>query len=483
MAEIVNPSMFRAYDIRGVVDVDLTDETLRILGKATGTWLHSWGGHTCVVGRDARCSSLQFQEAFIEGLRSTGINVIDIGEVPTPVMYFAVEHLQVDSGAIISASHNPPEYNGVKLRRSHPVYGSEPVSGDPIQVIKDIALGGAFAQGSGTLQQADVCDAYVASVTSILHIPAGCRRSGNAPRVVLDGGNGVAGPISVRTLEALGAEVIPLYVEPDGRFPNHHPDPLKVKNLRDLSTAVRTHGADLGLALDGDGDRLGIVDSNGDVVWADRYLIILARYVLAKRLAPVVFDIKCSRVLADAVRSLGGTPIMWKTGYASISAKMREVNAVLGGELSGHTFSTYPRHYYDDGTFAGAHLLCALCQFGYEASPHQERTSILPLTEALAPYPVLPSLKDDRIRFSDATKFQVIEYVRTHFTEKYEINTVDGVRVDFGDGWGVVRASNTEPVITAGFEATSEERVFAIRDMFLAVIEEFRDHLQKTGAL
>jgi phosphomannomutase len=472
MTETVNSAIFRAYDIRGLVDQDLTDNTLTILGKATGTWLRSWQAQTCVVGRDARCSSPRFQHAFIEGLRSTGIDVLDIGEVPTPVMYFAVEHLQVDSGAVISASHNPPEYNGVKLRRSHPTYGSEPVSGQPIQEIYAIANGGKFAQGNGSLKSHDVRDAYIQSVTSTLQLPTALTTAGNRPRVVLDGGNGVAGPVGIRVLEQLGVEVIPLYIEPDGTFPNHHPDPLKTENLRDLQHMVQTHGADLGLALDGDGDRLGVVDHAGHVVWPDRYLIVLAKHLLAKKAAAVVFDVKCSSVLADAVRMLGGTPVMSKTGYASISAKMRETQAVLGGELSGHTFSTYPRHYYDDGTFAAAHLIHALSHAGVAATTNSNR--MLSLQEALTPYPMLPSLKDDRIHFSDSTKFQVVDYVREHFTGRYPILAIDGVRVDFGDGWGVVRASNTEPVITTGFEAATEERVQAIRTMMLEVIETFR---------
>ncbi len=478
MSEPINPTIFRAYDIRGLVGIDLTEEALALLGQATGTWWQrNQGGQTLVVGRDARCSSLQFQTAFIDGLRRSGIDVIDIGEVPTPLMYFAVEYFGTDGGAVISASHNPPEYNGVKLRCSHPIYGSEPISQAAIQQIEQIANHGPFAQGKGTLKQADVSDTYVQSVVSLLQLPHTYTASGKRPRIVLDGGNGVAGPIGMRTLEAIGAEVIPLYIEPDGRFPNHHPDPLKVQNLRDLSATVLQYGADMGLALDGDGDRLGVVDSTGTVVWADRYLIVLARYLLAQRPAPVVFDVKCSTVLADAVRSFGGTPVLWKTGYASISSKMRETNAILGGELSGHTFATYPHHYYDDGTFAGAHLIYALHHLNHEYAhaPHQPR--FVPLHVVLEPYPVLPSLKDDRIRFTDTTKFQVIEYVREHFRGRYPIIEVDGVRVDFGDGWGVVRASNTEPVITTGFEAATKERVYAIRDMMLEVVEAFRQNV------
>lgn len=476
MPETVNSTIFRAYDIRGVVDVDLNDHTLTTIGKAAGTWAQEWGGKTFVVGRDARCSSLRFQEAFTDGLCSTGVNVIDIGQVPTPVMYFAVEYLQADGGAIISASHNPPEYNGVKLRRRHPDYGSEPIESSAIAHIGQLANRGDFLQGNGTRISKNIQDAYVESVSATLQLPDACKKSGCRPRIVLDGGNGVAGPIAVRTLETLGIDVIPLYIEPDGRFPNHHPDPLKTKNLRDMSEMVRKHGADLGLALDGDGDRLGVVDSQGDVVWADRYLIILSRYLLAQRPAPVVFDIKCSSVLAQSIEAFGGSPIMWKTGYASISAKMRSVNAILGGELSGHTFSTYPRHYYDDGTFAGAHLIHSLCHLGQQTE-NTRKQGMLTLSDALVPYPVLPAIKDERIYFSDTTKFQVVEHVRERFGNNYPITSIDGVRVHFEDGWGVVRASNTEPMITMGFEAATEERLQTIRTMIVETVEEFREQL------
>jgi phosphomannomutase len=459
MAEAINPSIFRAYDIRGLVDVDLTEETMHILGQAAGTFFRRQSGHTLVVGRDVRPSSPRFQAALSEGLRQVGIDVIDIGEVATPVMYFAVEHLRAGGGIVISASHNPPEYNGVKLRRANPTYGSEPLTSADIQDVSRIAQSGQFASGTGTIQQADVADAYIQSVAHVL------RLSGR-PRVVLDGGNGVAGPLALRAFEAAGAEVVPLYIEPDGTFPNHHPDPLKAENMRDLIAAVREHGATLGIALDGDGDRLGVVDGTGEMVWADRYLIVLARDMLARRAGAVVFDVKCSTVLIDAIRAAGGTPVMGKTGYPNMSAKMRETNAVLGGELSGHTMLPYPGHYYDDGAFAGIHLLASLERLSQDEP--------LTLAAALEPYPVLPALPEQRITFSDTAKFAVVEAVREHFAPHYTVIDVDGVRVDFGDGWGVIRTSNTEPAITTRFEAATEARLHVIRDMMLDVVEDVR---------
>ncbi|MCS6879966.1 MAG: phosphomannomutase/phosphoglucomutase [Oscillochloridaceae bacterium] len=452
----LNPTIFRAYDIRGVVGSDLDASIYVRLGQAVGAYFGDQGLRRVVVARDARLSSPQFQAALIEGLRATGCDVVDIGQAPTPVMYFAVEHLGADGGAIVSASHNPPEFNGLKLRRAHPRYGSEPLSSEEIQALGRIALAGRFPDGAGSLSQVDVSAAYVESIARVLPF------SGRRPRVVLDAGNGVAGPISLRLYEALGLEVVPLFIEPDGAFPNHHPDPLKAENLQHLIAAVRAHQADLGIGLDGDGDRLGVVDRDGAIVFADRYLIALAAYILGRQRGPVVFDVKCSAVLPRAIADLGGTPVMWKTGYPNLSAKMRETGAVLGGELSGHVIFPVPRHFYDDGAFAGAYLLYALASLGTT------------LTEVLAPYPQLPSLDEGRIPFPEELKFQAIEYVRERFSATYQVIDVDGVRVDFGDGWGLLRASNTEPALTNRFEAQTMERALAIRDLMMGAVEEFR---------
>jgi phosphomannomutase len=281
-------------------------------------------------------------------------------------------------------------------------------------------------------------------------------------KIVLDAGNGVGGPIGVRTLEAIGCEVVPLYTEPDGTFPNHHPDPLKEANVVDLIATVKATGAALGIGLDGDADRLGVVDGSGTIVFADRYLIVLARHVLANGPATIVFDVKCSSLLPDAIRAFGGIPVMSKTGYPSQSAKMREVGAPLAGELSGHVLTNLPYHTYDDGVFAGCYLLYALAQAGQT------------LEEALQPYPPLPSLSEGRVPFEEALKFQVIDYVREQFAATYPVINIDGARVDFGDGWGLVRASNTEPAITTRFEARTSARALEIRNLMMAKVEEFR---------
>ncbi|MFQ3631372.1 phosphomannomutase/phosphoglucomutase [Roseiflexus sp.] len=450
----IHPSIFRAYDIRGVVDRDLSEDVYRTLGRASGTFFRRHERRRIVVARDARLTSPTYAAALIAGLRQSGCDVIDIGMAPTPLMYFAVSFLRADGGAVVTASHNPPHFNGLKLRLSDPMYGGTPLSSEQIQDVGRIAMSGVFTSGSGTYEQCDMVEAYVRDVARHIALTRNTT-------VVLDGGNGVAGPLGVRTLEAIGCRVIPLFIEPDGTFPNHHPDPLKEENVQDLIRVVRETGADIGIGLDGDGDRLGVVDGNGEIVFADRYLIVLAKQALAKGPAPIVFDVKCSVVLIDAIRAFGGTPVMWRTGYSNLSAKMREVGAPLAGELSGHVFGAVEHHHHDDGIFAGCMLLDALEKSGQT------------LAEALAPFPPLPSLSEGRLPFDEETKFKAIEFVRDYFAARYPVIDVDGVRVDFGDGWGILRASNTEPAITTRFEAHTLERAYEIRDTMIGKLREF----------
>lgn len=451
---IPNPGIFRAYDIRGVVDRDLSEDVYLTLGRAAGTHFNHKHAKQIVVGRDARLTSPTYAAAFIQGLRSSGCDVLDLGMVPTPVMYFALSSLQADGGAMITASHNPPEFNGLKLRNYDPKFGGEPFDGAAIQEIGRIAMNASFHEGQGSYRQIDVSDAYVQDIAQKL----GLNRS---VKIVLDGGNGVAGPIGLRTFEALGCEVIPLYIEPDGRFPNHHPDPLKEENLAGLKQSVAQHGAMLGIALDGDGDRLGVIDGNGTMIFADRYMIVLAQYLLAHQSGPIVYDVKCSSVLAHAITTFGGTPVAWKTGYTNISSKMRELGALLAGELSGHVFGSMPNHNFDDGIFAGCLLLKALEESGKT------------LSEALAAYPALPTLSEGRMPYDDTLKFKAIDYIRDQFTPHYPVSMIDGVRVDFGDGWGLLRASNTEPAITSRFEAKTMERTQEIRQLMLNALRAF----------
>lgn len=457
----VNPAIFRAYDIRGLVGSDLSDGTLATIGRAAGTLFRADGARRIVVGRDARASSPVLQAAFQAGLRATGVDVIDIGAVPTPVMAFATTYLRADGGAVISASHNPPEYNGVKLRRALPAGGSEPWTSAAIQELQQRANGPHIVdESAGALEHTSVDNAYIASVAN--EITIGGRR-----KVVLDGGNGVAGPLAMRVLEACGVDVVPLYIEPDSSFPNHAPDPSHPANLRDLAREVVAQNADIGLALDGDGDRLGVVDSDGTIVAADRVLLLLARYLLRHEHATVVCDVMCSSVLDDAVRTFGGELVRCKTGYSHLAAAVRATNAVLGGERSGHIIAARtPLHRYDDGTFAGARVLEALAFFDQ------------PLALLLQPYPPLAALPDERWPCADETKGAVIAYLREHLSHSHHVTTLDGVRIDTGDGWGIVRASNTEPLLTARFEARTYDHARAIRAVIQEKIEEF--HRQGT---
>jgi phosphomannomutase len=454
MTTHVNPTIFRAYDIRGVVGRDLSEEVYRALGQAAGTFYRARGAQRIVVARDARLTSPAFAAALIDGLRSCGVDVLDIGMAPTPLMYFAVSFLKADGGAVVTASHNPPEFNGLKLRVGDERWGGTPLDAEQIQELRRIIERGDFATGQGGYEQLDVSQDYVDDVARRIHLE-------RPVKLVLDGGNGVAGPLGVRTFTAIGCEVVPLFIEPDGTFPNHHPDPLKEKNLVDLKRVVVETGAAIGIGLDGDGDRLGVVDGNGQFVLADRYMIPLARDLLAGGPAPVVFDVKCSTILEDAIRAFGGEPVMWKTGYTNGSAKMREVGAVLAGELSGHVFGAVEHHHHDDGIFAGCMLLAALERAGQT------------LAEAVAPYPSLPSAPEDRLDFPEELKFAAVEYVRDTFAGQFRVIDVDGVRVDFGDGWGLVRASNTEPALTTRFEARTPERVAQIRDLMIGAVRAF----------
>ncbi|HEX2514090.1 MAG TPA: phosphomannomutase/phosphoglucomutase [Chloroflexota bacterium] len=462
----VDPSMFREYDIRGFVEQNFTAPVLLRLGRAFGTFLSARSGRSgrgpgaVAVGRDVRLSSAAYAGALIEGLRATGADVTDIGMVPTPLVYFAVNTLPADAGAAVTASHNPPEYNGLKLRERDPALPNGlPLQPEEIQELRRLAQGGASASGAvaqrggqGALRGSDVQPAYVDYVRQRITLP---RRL----KVVVDAGNGAAGPVAVRTLEAIGCEVVPLYCDPDGTFPNHMPDPLKPENLRDLIARVKETEADLGLALDGDGDRLGVVDDQGQILEADRYLILLARGALREHPGgSVVFDVKCSMALIEAIERMGGRPVMSRTGYPNIMARRREVNAVLAGELSGHIFFNDPVIDFDDGTFAGASLLQALALEGR------------PLSEIVAGLPRYHSTPEERFYCPDDQKVGVVERLRDAFAadpQTQSIIDLDGARVTFEGGWGLVRASNTEPALTTRFEAVTPERTEEIRQAFL----------------
>lgn len=468
----VDGSMFREYDIRGLVDQNFTESVLSLTGRAFGTFLAATSGKspgTLAVGRDVRLSSPRFARAMIEGLRSTGASIVDVGQVPTPLVYFAVNHLNTDAGAAITASHNPPPYNGLKLRkRVAGVPNGVPLQPPDIQEVRRLAQGTTFREAlPGTIREVDIETPYVEYVKSRIHL-------GRPLKVVVDAGNGVAGPVVTRVMAAIGCEVIPLYCDPDGNFPNHMPDPLKPENLQDLIAMVRETGADLGIALDGDGDRLGVVDNTGEILWADGYLILLARQALREHPGgAVVFDVKCSMALSEAITDLGGVPVMSRTGYPNIMVRRREVGAVLAGELSGHIFFGDPVIDFDDGTFAGANLLQAL---SHESAP---------LSEIVASLPKYSATPEERFYCPDDRKFEVVQRLTEAFRQDPHVQNIvelDGARVSFEGGWGLVRASNTETALTTRFEAVAPERAQEIRHDFLERLKAFPDvDLHRSG--
>jgi len=448
----LNPRIFREYDIRGVVDKDLTPGDVRILGQALGTHLDGKHAAQVALGRDNRLSSPVYYQAMIEGLCTAGCNVTGIGMAPTPCLSFATHHLDAPGGIQITGSHNPPEFNGFKITR-----GKESIHGAEIQKIHQIIDKGDFhtADVPGLFHEENIENAYIERVTGDLHLA-------RPVKMVLDAGNGSAGPLAARALRAIGAEVVELFCKPDGTYPNHHPDPTIPKNLESLIAAVKETKAEAGIALDGDGDRIGAVDSNGRIIWGDELLILYAGPILARRPGEaIVFDVKCSSRLPKAIREMGGRPVMSPTGHSLVRANLVAENAPLAGELSGHIFFEDGYLGYDDAIYAAARLLHLL------ASGRQT------LAGRMADIPVSIATPELRIGCTDEEKFEIVETLRAHFQEKYKTIEVDGVRINFKKGWGLVRASNTQPVIVCRFEAEDEESLQAYRDEVYAQLETF----------
>ena len=459
----INPLIFREYDIRGLVDDDLSPSVMAALGAGFGRFLvgldrppGSVGPLTAVVGHDARLTSPGYARALSEGLAAQGIAATWIGEVPTPVLYFAVNTLHTDGGAAVTASHNPPQFNGLKVRKRGQVADGPgiPLASSELQDLRRLAA----EEGQGTpapqSEKLDILDDYISYVTARV-------RQERPLKVVIDAGNGVAGPTCVRLLEALGNEVVPLYCDPDGSSPNHIPDPLKAENLADLQQKVAETRADVGVALDGDGDRLGVVDNQERILWPDQYLMILARGVLAGGPQRIIFDVKCSLALIEEIERLGGTPVMWRTGYPNIMAKRREEGAALAGEYSGHLFFNDPVIDFDDGSFAASQLLATLA-----AQPE-------PLSTLVDQLPRYHSTAEERFFCADDAKFGVIERLQAQYEGRYPLVAIDGMRVTFDGGWGLVRTSNTEPALTTRFEAQTPERVEEIRAQMLKDLDQF----------
>ncbi len=451
----VDRSIFRAYDIRGVVGETLTLETARLIGRAVGTAVRERGLSEVVVARDGRLSGPELAAGLIKGLRSTGCDVIDIGAAPTPLLYFATYHLNAGSGVMVTGSHNPPEYNGFKI-----VVGGETLAEDAIQSLYKRIAEGRFASGSGGLQVMDVAADYIERVT-------GDVQSERRLKVVVDAGNGIAGAIAPQVLEGIGAEVVPLHCEVDGNFPNHHPDPSEPENLQDLIMSVKRLGADLGVAFDGDGDRLGVVTAAGEIIYPDRLLMLFAMDVLNRNPgATIIYDVKCTGHLQDVILRHGGSPVMWKTGHSLIKAKMREDDAELAGEMSGHFFFRERWFGFDDGIYAAARLLEIL---GASDRPPQAIFDELPKGVST------PELK---IKMAEGAHYAFIGKFREAAAfPGARISTIDGIRADYPDGWGLVRCSNTTPSLVLRFDADTAEALARIQDEFRKQILAVDDSL------
>jgi phosphomannomutase / phosphoglucomutase len=451
----LSPTIFREYDVRGLVDVDLTEEAVSLVGKALGTRIREAGGRRAGVGRDARLSGPRFAASMIAALRSTGCDVVDLGVVPTPLGYFASHTAGLDGLCLITGSHNPPEYNGLKLG-----LGTGSFHGEEIQAIRRLAESGRFAEGQGRLEALDVVGPYQRCVEQNLRL--GARR----PKVVLDAGNGTGGVVAVPIFRALGFEVVPLFIEPDGTFPNHHPDPTVEANLRDLSAKVRETGADVGIAYDGDADRVGAVDERGGILWGDQLMILFSRAVLKEVPgATIGAEAKCSSTLFDDIAAKGGRPLMWKAGHSIIKARMKEEHAELAGEMSGHIFFKHRWFGFDDGIYASARLLELLSQ------------TDRPLSTLLADVPKTFSTPELRFDCPEELKFELVRRAQAWFSARYPTVTVDGVRVIFPDGWGVVRASNTQPLLVLRFEARTQARLDEIEALVRGKVEELKREL------
>jgi phosphomannomutase/phosphoglucomutase len=436
----INPQIFREYDVRGVVDKDLTPSVVRTLGLGFGTHMASSGHKELVVGRDGRLSSKAFSEAVIEGLTSTGCNVVDIGLCPTPVYYFSIFHLEKDGGVMVTGSHNPPDFNGFKISE-----GKSTIFGEKIQELRRLIEKGSFAAGKGSLTQAEVISAYQDHVQKNIHLD-------KKLKVVIDAGNGTGGVVAGPLLRRLGCDVEELYCDVDGRFPNHFPDPTIPANLNDLVDRVKKHRADVGIGYDGDADRIGVVDEKGNILWGDQLMILFSREILKeKRGATFVGEVKCSQNLFDDIERHGGRAIMWKTGHSLIKEKMKEEKASLAAEMSGHIFFADRYFGFDDAIYASCRLLELLSKTDRK------------LSRLLEDVPRTVFTPEIRVDCPDEIKFKVVEKVREELKKDHPIIDVDGVRAQFGDGWGLVRASNTQPVLVLRFEALTENRLTEIR--------------------
>lgn len=440
---MLKASIFREYDIRGIAGRDLLSPDIETLGRAIGTYLIRRKGKRVNLGRDCRLSSPRLHDALLRGLLHAGCAVTDIGVIPSPLLYYSVYKFGADGGVMITGSHNPADYNGFKI-----MAGKDAVFGQDIQDIYNLILNQDFESGASSIQEVDVISPYVEE------IPKGFDFKRRI-KVVFDAGNGTAGPTLHRLLEKLNVEAVEMFFDMDGTFPNHHPDPTVEQNLDLLKAAVKEHNAELGIAFDGDSDRIGAIDENGEVVWGDQLMLIYAREILTRKPgATFIGEVKCSRIMYDEISRLGGNAIMYKTGHSLIKTKMKEEHAELAGEMSGHIFFADRFYGFDDALYAACRLIEIVAASGQ------------PLSHQLAGLPKLVNTPEIRVDWPDETKFQIVAKVASHFRDLYPVNEVDGVRVTFPQGWGLLRSSNTQPVLVMRFEAETPELLAGYRAIF-----------------
>jgi phosphomannomutase / phosphoglucomutase len=443
--------IFKAYDIRGIVDRTLTEDAARVIGRALATLGRRKGVTRFVVGRDGRLSGPKLCTALAGGLNAGGMDVVDIGVVATPMVYFATHHFATGSGVMVTGSHNPPEYNGLKM-----MIAGDTLAAEAIQDLRRLVESGDFASGAGKLERADIREAYLARITSDVKLA-------RPMTIAVDCGNGSPGATAPELFRRLGCKVIELYCDVDGNFPNHHPDPSKPENLEDLVEKLRTSDAELGLAFDGDGDRLGVVTKSGRIIYPDRQLMLFAADVLTRHPgAEIIFDVKCTRNLFPWIREHGGKPLLWKTGHSLIKAKLRETGAPLAGEMSGHLFFKDRWYGFDDGLYAGARLLEIVSR---EANASK-------VLEALPDSLSTPELNVALAREGENHALIAELQKSARFKGATDVNTIDGLRVEYPDGFGLMRASNTTPVIVLRFEADSDAALARIREDFRRVLEK-----------
>lgn len=456
MTPTLPPEIFKAYDIRGIVGKSLTADIVRRIGHGLGSLAHERGQTAIAVGRDGRLSGPAFAAALAEGICAAGIDVIDVGCVPTPVTYFAAHHLNCHSCVSITGSHNPPDYNGLKM-----VIGGETLAGDAIQALRQRIEAGRLSEGQGSVRHSDVRAAYIERILGDVKLA-------RPMNIVIDAGNGVAGGIAPELFGRLGCQIDALFCEVDGNFPNHHPDPSKPENLQDVIAALASSSAELGLAFDGDGDRLGVVTKDGEIIYPDRQLMLFAADVLSRCPGQqIIFDVKCTRLLAPWIRQHGGEPLMWQTGHALIKAKLKETGAPLAGEMSGHMFFKERWFGFDDGLYAGVRLLEILSRFPDPSA-------------VLKALPNSNSTPELNIKMAEGEPFTLLEELKreARFSGAREIITIDGLRVEYADGFGLARPSNTTPVVVLRFEADNEAALERIQADFRRVLQAARPGLK-----